>query len=96
MGRGGPVGPPRPTTPSKGKAGDAAVRHMEGTVELRLTAAQVAVPVVLGIALATGLLQLGLRWTADPMTAAELRDCAYAAGAGAVGALVLPRLRGPG
>lgn len=70
------------------------MRHTEGTVELRLTAAQVAVPVVLGIALATGLLQLGLRWTADPMTAAELRDCAYAAGAGVVGALVLPRLRG--
>lgn len=70
------------------------MRHTEGTVELRLTAAQIAVPVVLGFALATGLLQLGLRWTADPMTAAELRDCAYAAGAGALGALVLPRLRG--
>ncbi|MCJ0869484.1 hypothetical protein [Streptomyces sp. AP-93] len=70
------------------------MRHTEGNVELRLTAAQVTVPVVLGLALATGLLQLGLRWTADPMTAAELRDCAYAAGAGVVGALVLPRLRG--
>lgn len=53
-----------------------------------------AVPLVLGMALATGLLCLGLRWTADPMTVAELRDCAYAAAVGVVGALVLPRSTG--
>lgn len=57
-------------------------------------AAQFAVPAILGMALATGLLYLGLRWTADPMTAAELRSCTYAATVGIVGALILPRVRG--
>lgn len=67
---------------------------MDQGVEFRVGAVQMAVPLVLGTALATGLLCLGLRWTADPMTAAELRDCAYAAGAGVLGALVLARPTG--
>ncbi|MFD9539827.1 hypothetical protein [Streptomyces sp. NPDC060022] len=63
-------------------------------VEFRVGTAQMAVPLVLGMASATGLLCLGLRWTADPMTAAELRDCAYAAGVGVLGALALTRSTG--
>ncbi|WP_433916919.1 hypothetical protein [Streptomyces sp. NBC_01744] len=70
------------------------MRHTDETIDFRLGSAQVAVPVLLGMALATGLLYLGLRWTADPMTAGELRTCAYAVGAGVIGVLILPRSRG--
>jgi hypothetical protein len=40
------------------------------------------------------LLYLGLRWTADPMTATELRTCAYAAILATVAVVILPRSGG--
>lgn len=70
------------------------VRREEGAVDMPVGAAQLVVPVVLGMALATGLLYLGLRWTADPMTAGELRTCAHTAVVGVVGIRILTRDRG--
>lgn len=70
------------------------MRHTEGTLEYRVGAAQAAVPVLVGTALAMRLLYLGLRWTADPMTATELRTCAYAAILATVAVVILPRSGG--
>lgn len=70
------------------------VRRAEGTVDIPVGSAQLVVPVVLGMALATGLLYLGLRWTADPMTTGDLRTCAHAAVVAVVGVRVLTCDRG--
>lgn len=70
------------------------MRHKDEAIDFRLGSAQVAIPVLLGMVLATGLLYLGLRWTADPMTAGELRGCVYAVGVSVIGVLILPRSRG--
>ncbi|MEU2432523.1 hypothetical protein ABZ611_23995 [Streptomyces sp. NPDC007861] len=64
------------------------MERTEECVDFRLSTAQLAVPLVGGVALATGLLCLAPAWTADPMAAAELRACAFAGGAGVIGALV--------
>lgn len=69
-------------------------RRAEGTVDIPVGSAQLVVPLVLGTALATGLLYLGQRWTADPMTAGELRTCAHTAVVALVGARILSRDRG--
>ncbi|WP_351228600.1 hypothetical protein [Streptomyces sp. NPDC002133] len=66
----------------------------EEAVEFPPSAGQFAVPLVVGMVLATGLVYLGLRWAADPMTVAELRACAYTAALGVVGALILPHSGG--
>jgi hypothetical protein len=70
------------------------VRHTEGTPEYRVGAAQAAVPALVGAALAVCLVYLGLRWTADPMTATELRTCAHAVILATVAVVILPRSGG--
>ncbi|MFJ5934510.1 hypothetical protein [Streptomyces sp. NPDC093071] len=68
------------------------MRPAEKVSGFRLSVPQTAVPIILGMTLAVGIVYLGLWLSDDPMTAEELRTIAYAAGAGAIGALLLPRM----
>lgn len=70
------------------------MRRTDGTPEYRVGAAQAAVPLLVGAALAMCLLYLGLRWTADPMTTTELRTGAYAVILATGAVVILPRSGG--
>ncbi|MET8697168.1 hypothetical protein ABZV65_32040 [Streptomyces bauhiniae] len=70
------------------------MRRDSGAVEYRIRPVQTAVPVAAGMALAVGILYVALHFTADPMSASELRTCLCAAVAGVLGVMILPGARG--